>query len=384
MKKKSIASLIAKTFLKALGIMALLIAVGFAGYFLTMLFYKVTTKSERSAQYEHVIEVTTGSDSRNLIYSYNEKNGLIDRVVLEIYHSDTNNMDYITIPSGTNIETSGETYTEMLKGSQIVPQIIRLSRLNKYFSGDVAYEYGIMALEDELGIDIGYFTAMTSEKFAQIFENRGTKNEPYYAPSKAVLQEAAKCKDSYELSDMIENYWGDMISDITCAQKKLYAASFKQIKPELIHTYRIDTELVKKTYTINKDKTKELLRKLDKNEEYVTPEERSIGTAVGDTETVSTQDSKKLKIQLTNGSQINGLAAAYKEKLETAGYTVQGTGNYIGDVLTNTIIRVKKKGQGKDLLTYFKSAEIEVTTDGLTEGAEIEVIIGSKDRITGY
>ena len=114
MKKKSIASLILKTFFKALGIMVLMIAVAFGGYFSTMLFYKVTSKSERSAQYKHVIDVATGNDSRNLIYSYNEESGLIDKIVLEIYHSDSNNLDYVTIPSGTNIETSGETYLSWL------------------------------------------------------------------------------------------------------------------------------------------------------------------------------------------------------------------------------------------------------------------------------
>ncbi|MBP3702496.1 MAG: hypothetical protein J6I65_01800 [Lachnospiraceae bacterium] len=72
MKNKSIARLIFKTFFKALGIMALMIAVGFAGYFSTMLFYKVTSLSDRSSQYKHVIDVKTVSDSRNLIYSYND------------------------------------------------------------------------------------------------------------------------------------------------------------------------------------------------------------------------------------------------------------------------------------------------------------------------
>lgn len=390
MKKKSIASLILKTFFKALGIMALMIAVAFGGYFSTMLFYKVSSKSERSTQYKHVIDVTTGNDSRNLIYSYNEESGLIDKIVLEIYHSDSNNLDYVTIPSGTNIETSGENYTEMLKGSQEVPQIVRLSRLNRYFSGDVAYEYGIMALEDEIGTDIGYFTAIPSKKFDEWFVNLGTSTEPYFAPSDKVLEEAAACSDSYELSDMVEKYWDDLISDITCAQKKQYSASFKKIKPEQIHTYRIYTEQVKKTHTIIKDKTRSLFRELDNNEEY-TKSDAKRQTKAGATNsdsgtkgTKGTKDTKELSIQLTNGSQINGLAAAYKEKLTAEGYKILGTGNYEGDIQTNTKILVKKKGIGDDLLSYFSSATIEVTEDKLTDNADIEVIIGTKDRITGY
>lgn len=385
MKNKSIARLIFKTFFKALGIMALMIAVGFAGYFSTMLFYKVTSRSERSAQYKHVIDVTTGSDSRNLIYSYNEESGLIDKIVLEIYHSDTNNMDYVTIPSGTNIETSGETYTQMLEASQQVPQIVRLSRLNRYFSGDVAYEYGIMALKDEIGTDIGYFTAIPSKKFDEMFENRGSNEEPYFAPSESLLKEAAACADSYDLSDMTEKYWDDIISDITLAQKKQYSSSFKKIKPEQIHTYRIVTERVKKTYSIVKDKTRALFRDLDKNEEYTQPDKRSaVKGNASQSHSGSQKTSKKLSIQLTNGSQINGLAAAYKEKLEGEGYTILDTGNYNGDIQTTSKILVKKKGQGEDLLAFFTSATIEVTDSKLTNDADIEVVIGSKDRITGY
>lgn len=387
MKKKSIASLILKTFFKALGIMALMIAVAFGGYFSTMLFYKVTSKSERSAQYKHVIDVTTGNDSRNLIYSYDEESGLIDKIVLEIYHSDSNNLDYVTIPSGTNIETSGETYTEMLKASQEVPQIIRLSRLNRYFSGDVAYEYGIMALENEIGTDIGYFTAIPSKKFDEWFVNLGTSVEPYFAPSDKVLEEATACSDSYELSDMVEKYWDDLISDITCAQKKQYFASFKKIKPEQIHTYRIYTEQVKKTHTVVKDKTRSLFRELDNNEEYTKADTRRQTTNTGSNASADTskaKDTKNLSIQLTNGSQINGLAAAYKEKLTAKGYKILDTGNYEGDIQTNTKILVKKTGIGKDLLDYFTSATIEVTEDELTNHADIEVIIGTKDRITGY
>lgn len=49
-----------KVFGKTIGIMALLLGVGVASYFLTTLWFKVTTKEERSTQYDHVITVDAG------------------------------------------------------------------------------------------------------------------------------------------------------------------------------------------------------------------------------------------------------------------------------------------------------------------------------------
>lgn len=384
MKKKSIASVIFRTFFKAIGVMSLLIAVGFAGYFLTMFFYKITTRSEKSTTYEHVIDVTTGNDSRNLIYSYDEKSKLINRVVLEIYHSDTSNLDYVTIPSGTEIETSAETYAEMLKKSQEVPQIIRLSRLNRYFNTDIAYEFGIMALEEEMGTKIGYFTAIPSQLFDELFENRGTKEEPHYAPSKAILDKAKACKDSYELSDLVDDYWNDLSSDITYAQRCQYSAGLKKVNPDYIHTYYVVTEKVKKTYHIITQKAKELFKKLDQQDEYTSADSYLAQSAAASSNVKNITDSKKLKIQITNGTKINGLAASYKEKLEREGYLVQGVGDYSGEVMVTTKILVKKKGIGDDLLSYFSAATIEVTSSSLADNADIEIILGTKDRITGY
>lgn len=384
MKKGKIAKMVFMTFIKAMGVMILFLAVGVAGYFATMMYFNFSSKTERATTYKHVIDVETGNDSSNLIYSYDEKSRKINRIVLELYHADTNNLDYVTIPSGTNLEVSQETFTKMLEESQEVPQIVRLSRMCKYFSGDVAFEYGIMALEDNLGIDIGYFTAMESMQFERIFENYGTSTEPYYAPTKSILDEASQCSDSYELSDMVEKYWPQLISDITLKQRQKYSTGFKKIHPEYIHMHRVEGEMIKKTFTINQEKTRNLLRQLARNSEYKSADPKF--SAATSTSTKKKTDNKsakdqKLSIQVTNASRINGLAAHYKDLLEADGYTVQGTGNYIGEVKADTVIRVHKKGQGDSLLSYFKAAKIEVTTDGLTEGADIEIVLGTKDKV---
>lgn len=86
-----------------------------------------------------------------------------------------------------------------------------------------------------------------------------------------------------------------------------------------------------------------------------------------------------MAIYIYNGSKINGLAAAYREKLSADGYTIAGINNYNGAVLTNTKIITKEEGRGYDLLSYFDDAIIEAGTP--PTGADIQIILGTNDRL---
>ena len=216
-------------------------------------------------------------------------------------------MDYITIPAATEIVMSGELYVQMLEESKNVPQIARLSRVNEYFTGDVAYEYGILMLEEAAGLDIGYFTAIPSKMFDAWFENVGTSDEPMYAPGTALIAKAGG-KTEEDIRDFMESIWSDMISDITLSKKQRYAEKFVNVNSEYIHAWRLPTEVVE-----------------GKHSTY------------------------------------------YVEKKA-------------GEVQTYTKIYVKSKSQGEDLLTFFPDASIEVTSEVLTENADIEVVLGTNAR----
>ena len=144
--------IVLKTFLKTMGIIILLLAVGVASYFLTMLFYNTTEKEERSTKYEHVIDVNAGSESSNLIYSVEKDTKLVRAMVLELFDKETGNLDYITIPNKTQISLSSTKYNEYMEVSPQIPQIVTLRDINEYFTGDVAYEYGILLLQDRKSV----------------------------------------------------------------------------------------------------------------------------------------------------------------------------------------------------------------------------------------
>ncbi len=378
MSKQSVARIILKTFLKTIGIIVLFIGVGVLGYYLTMLYLKQTARVERSSQYTHVINVNTGNESSNLIYSFDEKTKKIEAMVLELFDETTKNLVYITIPANTQISISGETYTELIKVSQQLPQLAKMSEINNYFSGDVAYEYGIMILQEELKADIGYFTAMPSGQFNQYFEKKSKKN-PAYQPSKTLLANAAKCKSKGDMNDLIESMWDKLICDITLSQKQNYSSALTQVKQEYIRAYEAYGKESGDVFLLSKRKNKKLINNIWESEAFTSPQPTK-GGASGKSEAKGSSSGHT--IQITNASNITGLAAAYKEKLQADNLNVIDVGNYFGGKLQKTKILTKKKSWGEDLLKYFKNATIEETSEKLTNGADIEIILGVQDNLS--
>nr|MCR5586080.1 LytR C-terminal domain-containing protein [Lachnospiraceae bacterium] len=91
------------------------------------------------------------------------------------------------------------------------------------------------------------------------------------------------------------------------------------------------------------------------------------------------EDSKEKKILVLNGTDVAGLAASTKEKLENAGYSVGDVGDYDGESQESTRIIVKENGVGKDLKSFFASPKIEVGE--VREGYDIEIVLGTTEGL---
>lgn len=382
MKKQSVGGIVARTFLKSIGIILLFLVVGVLSYYLTMLYYNQTEREERSTQYTHVISVNTGNESSNLIYSYDKKTQKVDAMVLELFDKTTKNLHYVTIPANTQITISAATYAEILKINQSIPQVVTMSDIPRYFKGDVAYEYGILILQEELPADIGYFTMLPSDKFSQYFEKLNRKQTTYY-PSKVLLDSAAKCTDADDMEDFIEEKWDDLVSDITLGQKQSYAEALAAVNRDFIRGYCAYGSTSGKVFILSTRKNRKLINSIWEAESY-TSAQAGIGVSSDDNApAVSKTDSNSVlingrSIQVTNGSGINGLAAAYQQKLEADGYQVAGVGNYVGGIQTTTTIFARKKKWAKALSGYFKNPVIQ-QGDNLTNGVDIEIVLGTED-----
>lgn len=382
MRKQGVAGIILRTFLKSIGIILLFVAVGILSYYLTMLYYNQVQRDERSTKYTHVISVNTGNESSNLIYSYNQEKKKIDAMVLELFDEMTKNMHYLTIPANTQITISQTTYAELIKENQSIPQVIKMSDIPEYFTGDVAYEYGILLLQEELRADIGYFTMVTSERFHEYFEKLDKKELTYY-PSRMLLDAAAKCTDRKDMENYMEDQWDSLVSDITLLQKQDYAEALLQVNRDYIRAYRLYGKETGKVFLMDKKKNRKLINSLWEEESYASPQSglnvpgQTPGNGAATKESGAAKKSSHT-IQVTNGSGINGLAAAYKEKLEGDGYSVLGVGNYTGGIQSTTTIYAEKKKWAKQLAKYFKNPVIQ-QADNLTNGADIEIILGIED-----
>ena len=330
--------IVLKTFLKTMGIIILLLAVGVASYFLTMLFYNTTEKEERSTKYEHVIDVNAGSESSNLIYSVEKDTKLVRAMVLELFDKETGNLDYITIPNKTQISLSSTKYNEYM---------------------------------EVLNVDIGYFTAMDSEDFNKRFE----KKEGAFIPRKEYLDKVQQNKDEDAMRDFIEKEWDVIISDITLSQKKQYAPGFVKVDRDLIYAHRAYAEEIKGKATLDGAKTKKMIDKIWESEKRTAKQKHVDGTAAP----TNLEKLKSRSIQITNGSKINGLAASFKEKLEAEGLYVMGVGDFSGAVQKKTIIYTRKRRWGRYLKSFFKAPVIQEAKE-LTNSADIEIVLGTDDK----
>ena len=372
MNKPSVARIIIVYFFKTIGILALLVGVGLLSYYLTMLYYKQTDREERATTYQHVIDISAGTESSNLIYSYNENDGKVDAMILELFDQDSKNLTLVTIPANTTVTLSPETYQEMAKVNANIPQSMKLFDVPSYFMGDVAYEYGVMALQDALPVDIGYFTAIPKTKFAMYYE-LGTKKDKCYSPTEAYISSMKKCTTKSDMDDMLKDLFDEQISDLTLSQKLGYSEALSKVNWDLIHIYVLKGKDDGTSFTINAKKSKKLISSIWESPAYTTAQYET----TSDTDTGTSNDDQN--IEILNGSAIDGLASKYQKLMQEDHLSVVNIGNYTGMKQQKTTIYARDvKWAKKKLRKYFpkpKAVKVETSAD-LEEGIDVEIILG--------
>lgn len=385
-KKKNVGKIFLAGFLKSLLVIALLFLTGFVSYKVS-LFYFNEKGVEGDSKASMVIRELYGSVevediSKNLIYSVDKDTGKIKGLVLEVFNTNTGNMDYITIPAATEITISNELYGKLAKAGCEAPQIIKMSAIHKYFSEDTMYEYGELIINDLLGIDISYYTVMEPQEFKKIFEQT-EYTEAVQAEGTARVQTAglwilkdrwigqwkAVEKEEKAVRDYIEAVSESWESNLSLRSRKKYAADYLKWEIDHTHFYILPGIKEEKKYVALPEKAKALLEQIMENGAYTGPQEKQTVGLAG-------EDSKNCTIQILNGSQINGLAAKYKEKLEFLGYSVESVGNYTGPLQTQSRILVREEASGADLLLYLENAELTASA-ALPEGIDIQIILGT-------
>ncbi len=97
------------------------------------------------------------------------------------------------------------------------------------------------------------------------------------------------------------------------------------------------------------------------------------------TDTNSSEDSKGLTIEVSNGGEVAGLAAKFTERLKNDGYTLTEPTNYAGEQMNYTRIQVKTEGAGQDLIAYFDDARVQLAPQEVGK-VDIRIILGTNER----
>lgn len=389
-KKKNAGKIFLQGFLKSFLILLALLATGFIGYKGTNFYYSKFggPGDDKAAQIikELYGEVEVVDIAINLIYCVDGDNQ-INAMVLEIFNTNTSNMDYVTIPLKSQFTISNELYQKLCASGCDAPQIMKLSKMDEYFSDETLYEYGVILLEDLLDIDINYYTAVAKDTFKQMFKKKApplSYNEEGIVISSDVqwnlkqsyLKEIGALTDESELEDYIREKLKKCKSNLNTKSKLEYGEKYRKVNPSLIYTHSIYGVLENNSFDIDVERTNLLFQQLLSNSSY-TMEQKVTNGGTKAVERISLGAA----IEILNGSGITGLAAKYQTSLLEDGYTVSKIGNYTSQTEQATRILVKEEGLGADLLEYFEGASIEVSQ--LPDGVDIEIILGSDANLTG-
>ena len=431
--KKNAVLFFFKSLLKSILVIVSILAVGVISYKVSYQYLSKQLEAGKLDVQEKELEsildqAKTDEISKNLIYVVNDKQ-MITHMMLEICNTKTNNMDYITIPVTTDYTIPSVMYRKLCQVNEEIPQVIRISKLLQYFEDESkAYGYGELIFEKMLGTDISYYTVLKQETYDNHYTQQKVKvayktkssenNTPGPDGMVPVTNTTLKTKmnitvlsDTYKrqisdlghdqdkIAEFIKDQYEGVASNLTVYNKLGYVEAYEKMDCNLYHFWGVPGKYSRKLFEVDTKATKKAIKYLVENgETYVQEQDLTAANMIRKSQVVSKTspspspvstksskstksakktNSKDLKIYVSNGSQIAGLAASTQKKLKNAGYNVPEVGNYTGKTLTTTKIIVSKKGQGEDLKEYFNNAQ--VTVGSVSKGYDIEIILGTRD-----
>ncbi len=369
MKKKNIGKIFLVTFIKSFIVIMVLLLVGAGSYRLTMMYYRATDEEgeESGEKFLNIVgDVTAGEVSSNLVYKVSEDGKTILGLVLELFNTKNNNLDYVTIPETMRFTVSNEMYQRISVVSPETPQIIYISRLKEYFEGDAAYEYGVILLQEHLGVDVGYYTAMDEKEFDAYLTKREVDGA--YVLTDQAKGEMGALAEAKNWEDYIEERYQRVKSNLRIKQKLKYTEALTNMQPDKVYSHVLAGAMVDGAFEADVEGAGRLYRSILGQASYTVSQDQAedlTGASMGK------------NIEILNSTGVSGLAASFQQALVQDGYTVGRIGDYTGGAMEETKIYVRKKGMGADLSIYFKQAEVEVQK--LEKGVDIQIIVGMTD-----
>lgn len=362
-KKKNVGRVVAVQIIRSFIIVAAMLVTGIVSYKLTMTYYEVTADSEeRDDILDIVTDVTADSISRNLIYSADPNTKKITGMVIEILNTETGNLDYVTVPASIQVDISTELYQRLFSSGIDIPQIFNVADINLFFKEGASYEYGMLLLEDFLGIDIGYYTCMEPQVFNECFVME--PDTQMYRLNDSLLLKAASADN--DMDGFIKSWCDRVSSDLKPKNRMKYSSYYNNVKQELIYYHIFPGQNVNGIFKPDVQACADMYKTILMDKEHTVKQ--------SDAADIS---SAGLNIKVLNGSGGTNIATATRNIMANDGLSVIKIADNPDGIIENTVIYVSKEGMGRDLLKYFKNASIEVKE--LEEGIDIMIIVGAAD-----
>jgi hypothetical protein len=293
--KQSAIDLFIRGFIQSFFVVAILLGIGVLTYQATMFFGK-NSKQDAVVAYKEqpkplpINAASVDDISKNLIYCYEEDTYEISKIVLEIFQCEKKQLTYITIPTRTQFTMSDSLYRKLILVHPAIPQIIKLSAISSYLEKDKVFDYGVLMIEDLLGIEISYYTAIPQTTFDTMFTEQyiipeagipvGTtpvgdtdvgdtevetdeeQPVPVETFTEDYIETISKLVTAEEVSTYIEEIYVTIQSNLSVMDKMNYLESYCNTPLENISFERIKGEDLNSSFVIDQESAAQRLTEL--------------------------------------------------------------------------------------------------------------------------
>ena len=353
-----------------------------------------------------------------------DKDGTRTDVIFVVhYDSASESISLLSLPRDTRVSLTDEVKANIKDAGRSYTQVMKLNAVHAYSGEKIGCKNAVLQIEDLLGIKIDQYVKVDLEAFRAIVDAIGgvdmnVPQDMYWdmrdtGDPLINLKKGQQHLDGEKAEQLVRfrRYVDGDVGRIEVQQIFLNALAEKILStetivknlPDLISVmYKyIETDVSMSdalkyvNYVDKVDMSKISMETLpgagryvgdisyfihdvEATREMVDSVFYSVAPATSAVGTVA--DSKSLLIEVSNGGNINGLAAKYTKTLGDAGYKVAAPSNFSGQQNTYTRIQVKSQGLGSDLISFFTDAKVEVAPSEVGSDVDIRIILGTKEQ----
>lgn len=385
---------------------------------------KTQTPSEASDGGAVAAETEAETEHLNIAVFGVDRDGYrTDVMFIVSYDEAEGTLDLLSIPRDTKVTMTDEIQQSLNDRERGYPTggVCKLNEVSAYAGSGYRYQFTVLQLEDLLGIEIDNYVKVDLDGFVALVDAVGgvevdvpedmDYDDPYQdlhihlqaGPQLldgAHAEQLVRFREGYAQKDLqriqVQQLFLKALLQKVCSTETILSnlpslvyTAFKYVETDL--TVGDALEYIDIVKNLNLDKVN-METAPGEGGSYFTIDEAALEEQVQrifydveeepEPETVSgdgANSSKGYRIEVSNGSQTDGLAAQTQERLENEGYYVAGISTYYGEKTEETRIFVSRDGLGQDLLAYFPGAVIETAPDELSQGTDIKIILGANE-----